>query len=50
MGRILMGIAIVLLLVWAIGFLGGLVTNGLFHLILVVAVILFLLNFIGKRT
>lgn len=50
MGRILITIAIILIIVWGIGFLGGLVTNGLIHAVLVIAVILFLLSFIGKRS
>lgn len=51
MGKILITIAIILIIAWGIGFLGGLVTNGLIHLVLGVAVILFIISFVsGKRT
>lgn len=50
MGRILYIIVVVLIISWAIGFLGGLVTNGLIHALLVIAVIIFLFNIIsGSR-
>ncbi|HLS11194.1 MAG TPA: lmo0937 family membrane protein [Flavobacteriaceae bacterium] len=47
MGRILYIIVVVLILIWAIGFLGGLITNGLIHTLLVVAAIIFLYRIIS---
>lgn len=49
MGRILYIIAVILLIGWAISFLGGFVDSGLIHLVLVVAVILVILNLLGGR-
>lgn len=49
MGRILYIIAVILIIGWAISFLGGLVTGGLIHVILVIAVILIIFNLIGGR-
>jgi hypothetical protein len=43
-------IAIVLLVLWALGFFGGFVLGGFIHILLVVAVILFLVRIIrGKN-
>jgi hypothetical protein len=42
-------IALALVLLWLIGVVGGYVVSGLVHLILVVALILFVLQFIGGR-
>ncbi len=44
MKSILYIIAVILLISWAIGFLGGFVTSGLIHIVLVVAVILAVIN------
>lgn len=50
MGRILYIIVVILIISWAIGFLGGLVTNGLIHTLLVVAAIILIFNLItGSR-
>ncbi|MDD3005063.1 lmo0937 family membrane protein [Flavobacterium sp.] len=50
MGNILYTIAVILIVIWAIGFLGGLVTNGLVHLLLVLAIIAVILRVIqGKK-
>lgn len=50
MGRILYIIVAILVISWAIGFLGGLVTNGIIHTLLVIAVIIFIFNIIsGSR-
>lgn len=50
MGRILYIIAMILIIGWAITFLGG-IAGGLIHLLLVVAVILIIINvFKGKET
>ena len=44
-------LAIILLIAWLCGFLVFHVTSGLIHIIVVVAVILFILHFIrGRRT
>jgi len=43
-------IAIILLVLWALGFFGGFVLGGFIHILLVVAVILFLVRIIrGKN-
>lgn len=51
MGNILYTIAVILIIIWAIGFLGGLITSGLVHLLLVLAIIAVILRVIqGKKT
>lgn len=51
MRGILYLIAVILIIGWAISFIGGMVTGGLIHLILVVALILILINLLsGGRT
>ena len=45
----LLTIAIILLLLWALGFIGGYVVGWWIHLILVVALIDFILNFVRGR-
>ena len=42
-------IAIVLLVLWALGFFGGFVLGGFIHVLLVIAVILFLIRIIQGR-
>ncbi len=50
MGNLLYTIAVILVIVWAIGFLGGFVTGNLIHILLVIAVIAILLRLIqGKK-
>ena len=50
MGNLLYTIAVILLVIWAIGFL-GFHAGGIIHLVLVIAVIVFLIQIIsGKRT
>ncbi len=39
-------IAIVLLLLWALGFIGGYVVSSFIHILLVVAIVLFLVRII----
>jgi hypothetical protein len=39
MGNILYFIAVILVIIWAISFLGGFYTGGLIHILLVIAVI-----------
>ena len=45
----LLTIAIILLLLWALGFIGGYVVGWWIHLILVVALIVFILYFVRGR-
>lgn len=46
MVRILYIIAVVLIIAWAISFLGGLVTGGIIHTLLIIAVIILLYTII----
>jgi len=48
MGNILYGIAVVLIIIWAIGFL-GFHTGGIIHILLVIAIIAILLRIIQGR-
>ncbi len=50
MGNLLYTIAVILIIIWAIGFLGGMVTSGIIHVLLVIAVIAIILRLIqGKK-
>lgn len=49
MGNLLYTIAVILVIVWAIGFLGGMVTSSLIHVLLVIAIIVVLLRIIQGR-
>lgn len=50
MGNLLYTIAVILIILWAIGFLGGFVTGGIIHILLVIAVIAIIFRVIqGKR-
>jgi Family of unknown function (DUF5670) len=49
MGNLLYTIAVILIIIWAIGFLGGLVTGNLIHILLVIAIIVVLLRVIQGR-
>jgi len=49
MGNLLYIIAVILIVIWAISFLGGFVTGGIIHILLVIAVIMIVLKLI-KRT
>lgn len=42
-------VAIVLLVLWALGFFGGYAAGGLIHLILVVALVVIVLQFLSGR-
>ncbi len=44
MGNILWIIAVILIVIWAISFLGGFVTGGLIHILLVIAVIVIIIK------
>lgn len=46
MGNILYLIAVILVIIWAIGFLGGYATSGIIHVLLVIAIIVVLLRII----
>ncbi|MEO8582625.1 MAG: lmo0937 family membrane protein [Flavitalea sp.] len=46
MGNILYLIAVILVIGWAVGFLGGYTSNGLIHILLVIAVIAVILRLI----
>jgi cytochrome bd-type quinol oxidase subunit 2 len=45
-GSILYLIAVILVIIWAIGFIGGYATSGIIHILLVIAVIVVLLRII----
>jgi hypothetical protein len=49
MGNILYVIAVILVAIWAISFLGGFYTGGLIHILLVIAVIAVIYNLITGR-
>jgi hypothetical protein len=46
MGNLLYVIAIILVLIWAISFLGGYYTGGIIHVLLVIAIVAILLRVI----
>ncbi|WP_270090190.1 lmo0937 family membrane protein [Sphingobacterium sp. SYP-B4668] len=46
MGNILYLIAVILVIIWAISFLGGYYTGGIIHALLVIAIIVILLRII----
>jgi len=46
MGNLLYVLAVILIIAWATGFLGGYTTSGLIHILLVIAVIAILLRVI----
>ena len=48
MGNLLYLIAVVLVIIWAISFLGGFYTGGIIHVLLVIAVIAILLKVIRR--
>ncbi|HEY4967173.1 MAG TPA: lmo0937 family membrane protein [Puia sp.] len=48
MGNLLYVIAVVLVIIWAIGFFGY-AAGGLIHLLLVIAIVVFLLKFIRRE-
>jgi len=48
MGNLLYVIAVILIIAWAIGFFGY-AAGGIIHVLLVIAIILFLLKFIGRQ-
>lgn len=46
MGNLLYLIAVILVIIWAISFLGGYYTGGIIHTLLVIAIIVILLRII----
>jgi hypothetical protein len=49
MGNILYIVAVVLVIIWAVSFLGGFYTGGLIHILLVIAVIAVVYKLITGR-
>ncbi|HIX55692.1 MAG TPA: lmo0937 family membrane protein [Candidatus Sphingobacterium stercoripullorum] len=49
MGNILYIIAVILVIIWAISFLGGFFTGGIIHTLLVIAIIVILLRVIRSN-
>ena len=49
MGNLLYTIAVILIIIWAISFLGGFFTGGIIHLLLVIAIIAIILRVIQGR-
>jgi len=50
MGNLLYVIAVILVVIWAISFLGGFYTGGIIHALLVIAVVVVLLRLIRSGT
>ncbi|MEO6638910.1 MAG: lmo0937 family membrane protein [Ginsengibacter sp.] len=48
MGNILYIIAVILVIIWAISFLGGFFTGGIIHILLVIAVIMIIFKLINR--
>lgn len=46
MGNLLYTVAVILVIIWAISFLGGYATGGIIHILLVIAVIAVILRLI----
>jgi hypothetical protein len=49
MANILWTVAVICIIIWAISFLGGFVTGGIIHILLVIAVIAIIYNLITGR-
>ena len=49
MGNLLYTIAVILVIIWAVSFIGGFATGGLIHILLVIAVIAILIRVIQGR-
>ncbi|HUZ60625.1 MAG TPA: lmo0937 family membrane protein [Hanamia sp.] len=50
MGNLLYVIAVILIIIWAISFLGGFYTGGLIHILLVIAIIAIILGVIRRAS
>ncbi|HSZ33155.1 MAG TPA: lmo0937 family membrane protein [Puia sp.] len=48
MGNLLYAVAVILVIIWAIGFFGY-AAGGIIHVLLVIAIVLFLLKFIRRE-
>jgi len=48
MGNILYIIAVILIVIWAISFLGGFFTGGIIHILLVIAVIMIVVKLVNR--
>ena len=48
MGNLLYIIAVILIVIWAISFLGGFFTGGIIHILLVIAVIMIVMKLINR--
>jgi hypothetical protein len=49
MGNLLYAIAVILIIIWAISFLGGFYTGGLIHILLVIAFIAIVYKLLTRR-
>ena len=45
----LLTIAIILLILWALGFFGGFVASGLIHILLIVGIVVLIWNIVAGR-
>ncbi|WP_316820372.1 lmo0937 family membrane protein [Pedobacter gandavensis] len=50
MGNILYTIAVILIIIWAISFLGGYYTGGIIHILIVIAIISIVLGVIRRAS
>ena len=48
MGNLLYLVAVILVIIWAISFLGGFYTGGIIHILLVIAVIAIIFKLINR--
>jgi hypothetical protein len=49
MSNLLWTVAVILIIIWAISFLGGFFTGGIIHILLVIAVIAIIYNLLTGR-
>ncbi|WGQ10609.1 lmo0937 family membrane protein [Pedobacter gandavensis] len=50
MGNLLYTVAVILVIIWAISFLGGFYTGGIIHILIVIAIIAIILGVIRRAT
>ncbi len=48
MGNLLYVIAVIIIIIWAISFLGGFYTGGIIHLLLVIAIIMIVIKALNR--
>ena len=48
MGNLLYAVAVILVIIWAISFLGGFYTGGIIHVLLVIAIVAIILKVIQR--